>query len=167
MLKNSFNPMQNKKAVSDVVATVLLILVTIAAIALIAAVIIPFVQDNLQNQNEELDCFDVSSEVSFVTKDSCLSDTDVNLKVRFGNVETNTIYVLLEDSQGNVERFDLVEGENLDRFTPNPIDLPSKGGGEKTYSISRDGKEYKESSVGVIINKKACNVGDTLVLRRC
>lgn len=43
--------MQNKKAIEPIIATVLLIVITIAAVALIIAFVVPFVQNQLSTAN--------------------------------------------------------------------------------------------------------------------
>jgi len=51
-LSKSNNMIQNKKGISDVVATVLIIMITIAAVAVIAGFVVPFVRNSLQKSTE-------------------------------------------------------------------------------------------------------------------
>ncbi len=60
--------MMNKKGVSPVVATVLLILITIAGISIIAGVLIPFISNNLESSTaciEYQNYYEFSNEFSF------------------------------------------------------------------------------------------------------
>lgn len=66
--------MFNRKAVSTVVATVLIILITVAAVALIWAAIIPLVKDDVDRGKA---CFDAQSDISLVTDQgyTCVNNT--------------------------------------------------------------------------------------------
>ena len=55
----------NKKAVSAVVATVLIVMITVAAVAIIWAAILPMVQDNLSKGTS---CFDVQADITLGTE---------------------------------------------------------------------------------------------------
>lgn len=46
------NMIQNKRGISDVVATVLIMMITIAAVAVIAGFVVPFVRNSLQKSTE-------------------------------------------------------------------------------------------------------------------
>ncbi|MGC9309179.1 MAG: hypothetical protein ACP5D2_00600 [Candidatus Nanoarchaeia archaeon] len=56
--------MKSKKAISAVVATVLIILITVAAVTIIWAAIIPMIKENIQGGQE---CLDAVSQVSLLT----------------------------------------------------------------------------------------------------
>lgn len=66
--------MQSKRGVSAVVATVLIILITVAAVGIIWAAIMPLVRDSIDSSKA---CFDAQSDVSIVTDSgfTCIEET--------------------------------------------------------------------------------------------
>lgn len=54
----------NKKAVSEVVSTVLIIMITVAAVGIIMAWVIPMIRNNVDKGSA---CFDAQSDISLVT----------------------------------------------------------------------------------------------------
>ena len=60
--------MNNKKGISAIVATVLIILITVAAVTIIWAAIIPMITENLAGSSE---CFAASAALSVVSDYSC------------------------------------------------------------------------------------------------
>jgi len=62
--------MNNKKGISAIVATVLIILITVAAVTIIWAAIIPMIQDQIGSSTE---CFDASAALSVTTDFSCVT----------------------------------------------------------------------------------------------
>ena len=70
----------NKKGVSAIVATVLIILITIAAVAIIWAAVIPMIDERLTLSNS---CLDAVRQVSIVPVGStCYSQDSSSLKVQ-------------------------------------------------------------------------------------
>jgi flagellin-like protein len=67
--------MKNKKGISAIVATVLIILITVAAVTIIWAAIIPMIQNTIEGSQE---CFDASASVSVSTDFSCVTHTEVD-----------------------------------------------------------------------------------------
>ena len=61
--------MKNKKGISAIVATVLIILITVAAVTIIWAAIIPMIQNTIEGSQE---CFDASAALSVITDYSCV-----------------------------------------------------------------------------------------------
>ena len=74
-----------KRAVSSVIASVLLILITIAATSVLAFIIIPFVRNSL---NEGTNCFQVIDKIEIINEASCytLSPETSKVKVKVGNI---------------------------------------------------------------------------------
>ena len=63
--------MKNKKGISAIVATVLIILITVAAVTIIWAAIIPMISNELGGATE---CFDASASLSVISDYSCWTD---------------------------------------------------------------------------------------------
>jgi len=70
--------MMNKKAVSAVVATVLIILITIAAVTIIWSAIIPLIQNNIAGSG---DCLAVSGQISINEDTSCINKTNQSITI--------------------------------------------------------------------------------------
>ena len=73
--------MNSKRGVSAVVATVLIIMITVAAVGIIWAAIIPMVRNSLDKGTA---CFDAQSDVSLVTDGgyTCLNKTANNISLQ-------------------------------------------------------------------------------------
>ena len=66
--------MNNKKGISAIVATVLIILITVAAVTIIWAAIIPMISNELGGATE---CFDASAALTVISDFSCYNNTPV------------------------------------------------------------------------------------------
>jgi flagellin-like protein len=71
--------MNNKKGISAIVATVLIILITVAAVTIIWAAIIPMISNELDGATE---CFDASAALSVITDYSCYNESSGNVSVQ-------------------------------------------------------------------------------------
>jgi len=144
---------KNKKAVSAVIATVSLILITIVGTIILASVIIPYVRDNATKGQS---CLQVIGEITFDLDNTCYDGMDTKVAVRFGNVEIDEIYISKT-----------VEGVSTsERFsdTTNP-DLPAPGGGVRVYTF--DNQEATQVEVGAITDGETCRVSDSVKIENC
>lgn len=149
--------MLNKRGVSGVIAVVLLILLTITAVIVLSAVLIPFAKNNL---NESTRCGDVREGLTIVSSKTCYDDTvdseKTDIRIRRGNIDIDGIFLAGSDDAGNP-----IE----DPTDYDGTDIPSKGGGEKTYNIP--GKVFKKIAVGPIISDKRCPILDEIEINKC
>ena len=142
-----------KKGVSDVIATVLLILLTLTAIGVLATILIPFVQRSLEDSGS---CLDSLESIEIVHEDSCYStyNSETIIVIKAKNVEIEGLYLIVENPDS--KSFELINGKNypseITGSSPT-ITLPQKGGGEKTYTITG---AYKKIVAGVMKNGKRC-----------
>lgn len=76
--------MNNKKGISAVVATVLIILITVAAVTIIWAAVIPMIKDNLTSSDE---CLTAQAQVSLGTGGyTCIvDDATGNISIQIGH----------------------------------------------------------------------------------
>jgi flagellin-like protein len=152
-----------KKGVSGIIATVLLLLITILAVVIIAGFVLPFIRDNIED-NDSVGCFEIGDKLKILLKDSCydLSIPETKIRVRLGGVNlTNIYFLMVEDGEREVDRYVLGEGNILD-----VREMPDFGGGEKTYTF--DDKVYKKASVGGVVGDDTfCDVSDDKILRGC
>lgn len=101
----------NKKGVSAVIATVLLILITIAAVTIIWAAIIPMIKGLIESGTT---CLDVMKEVELGER-TCQVDSDsIRVQIVRGSKEFDwaDVQVRIEDSEGNTISSYLVEDED-------------------------------------------------------
>ncbi|MCK5449261.1 hypothetical protein KAI32_00170 [Candidatus Pacearchaeota archaeon] len=98
---------KNKKGISAVVATVLIILITVAAITIVWAAIIPMINNQLDQGTL---CLDAVSQLSLMDAGyTCVDGNELSLQIKKGatNFELADIQVLIS-SGGNVESFSLL-----------------------------------------------------------
>lgn len=95
---------KNKKGISAVVATVLIILITIAAVGIIWTAVIPMIRNQISGGTV---CFDAEAAVEIGASYSCIEDDDnVKIQVRHtaagaGDVDLNSVRVKFYLSDGN------------------------------------------------------------------
>jgi flagellin-like protein len=70
--------MKSNRGISAIVATVLIILITVAAVTIIWAAIIPMIQDQVSGSTE---CFDASASLTVVSDYSCSNDSVTKVQV--------------------------------------------------------------------------------------
>ena len=158
-----------KKGVSGIIATVLLLFLTILAVVIIAGIVLPFIRDNIEDNNS-VSCFEIGDKLKILLEDSCYIDNggvddETKVRVRLGGVNLTNIYFLMSAAGGGEEVDRYVLGE--DSSIPTPSDkMPDFGGGEKIYTFS--GKVYKKASVGGVVGDDTfCDVSDDKILKSC
>ena len=122
--------MNNKKGISAIVATVLIILITVAAITIVWAAIIPMINNQLDQGRL---CLDAVSQLSlmdagYTCVDSTANTLSLQIKKGARSFELADIQVLIS-SEGNMESVNLLdEGYTLD-------ELPGSNE-EKVYTLN-------------------------------
>jgi flagellin-like protein len=135
-----------KRGISPVVATVLLILVTVMAIIIVANIVIPLVKNQI---NEGKICFDGREYFKVIDSEyTCYNSTNTKLMIKRGTKELDVEGVLVGIySEGESETYSLVEGgEDIKMlkdgsFTSN-IELPEIGEA-RTYLFDLGGKKVE------------------------
>ncbi len=120
--------MNNKKAVSAVVATVLIILITVAAITIIWAAVIPMIRDNLEGATT---CSDATTDLQIVTSGgyTCLLDADAN-----GDMEPS-VQVRRGSKDYTLVSLDILLTVDGDTTTTNQATTPGPNE-EMTYDVA-------------------------------
>ncbi len=98
---NMNNNLSNKRGISAIVATVLIILITVAAVTIIWAAIIPLVSNQLEKGSA---CLDATSQLSIIDQGfSCYNATHANVQVKLGagDVTLAGIQVIATNNAGN------------------------------------------------------------------
>ncbi|HLC56272.1 MAG TPA: hypothetical protein VJJ23_03495 [Candidatus Nanoarchaeia archaeon] len=152
-----------KRAVSSVIASVLLILITIAATSVLAFIIIPFVRNSL---NEGTNCFQVIDKIEIINEASCytLSPETSKVKVKAGNINLEGIYLVIE-KDGDEVSYEITNNSIVnDINNREALKLPTSGGGERTYNFNF---RSSKAGVGIIVNEKRCGISDETTLNIC
>jgi predicted PurR-regulated permease PerM len=84
--------MQNKKAISDLIATVLMVLVTIGVLGLIVAAVYPMIQNGITESSAKKECLNVALSI----KDATLLATTLTVNVERGESQVNLSKVLVK-----------------------------------------------------------------------
>ena len=156
-----------KKAVSEVIATVLIILIVITAIAIITPILINFTKTKLaQGQS----CFDTLGKLSFDDGGyACSNDTGAYLTIRLGDTDIDEIKAIVYKSgssnpiiikNGSVADIEMFDGSLS-------IEIPPKAG-SRTYLFKCSVcKNAESASLVAVIDGKDCDqAADTTTLSR-
>ena len=98
---------KDKKAISDVVATVLIILITVAAVAIIWTAIMPMIRDKLPTSGG---CTDAQTDLQIISNEgrTCVNSTGVNVQYGRGvkDYELENVQVIISKDGSSVETQD-------------------------------------------------------------
>ncbi|MEM0465728.1 MAG: hypothetical protein QXW97_03455 [Candidatus Pacearchaeota archaeon] len=149
----------------EVVAVILLVLLSIAAVVTIISFVLPFIKRNLDKS-----CFDYRGKIEIKNDDkyTCYDNNAKNLrlKIRFGDLEDETttikglIFIIYTKSVSEIFKIippDISSG--VSPFSGNVITLPNSNG-ERTYNFTLNNGNVKPDSVAVypiLSNNKECS----------
>jgi flagellin-like protein len=171
-----FPRVSRKKGISAIVATVLIILITVAAVTIIWAAIIPMISNQLESGTT---CLDAVSQVQILDQGyTCRNDTTgadrVSLQIKHGakSFELADIQVLLS-SGGTTTSYDLTNPATTK--IPASMDATKLPGSneERVYVISTTGITGDVDSVSIAPvvavgnTQETCEVSATKVLLPC
>lgn len=167
--------MFNKRAVSPVIATVLLILITVVAASVIAVFVIPFVSNNLDNSKA---CFAVLGKMTLAESSYLCSASDsvngdrTGFSVQFDSSEIDG-FVVLAITKGASERIEVMNGTTDTRlkmlrddetFGVSELIIPSEGG-VRTYVYK--GAADRIEVYPMLSGGKICDKGDEKEVNIC
>lgn len=97
--------MKTKKAISDIVSTVLIIMIAVAAVGIIGAIVVPMVRNSLQGGTA---CLNALSDVSIELQGTCINGNDNSIKVQVrkgsdASVSLDSFIVQIIDTAGDSE----------------------------------------------------------------
>lgn len=127
----------SRKGVSAVIATVLLIVLTIAAVAIIAGVVIPFVKTQLDKSKK---CFEAIDQISIEQGEfTCYNSTNTKIMIRRGTnaeFELKGLIVSLVKSDASSEVYKIYNNisiQGVKMYSGSfDLEIPQEGGAE-TY----------------------------------
>ena len=144
----------DKKGVSQIVATILLVLISVGAVAILAGVIIPWVRNSL---GEECGLDIVGKEIAKIDKEAyaCYNHTGVYLSIEIREIDVSGFIVNIY-SKGTSERFAIEEGTSDAVFMKDgstDILIPDRGT-EKTYLLKTSFTEEPGRAELAIVTEK-------------
>lgn len=160
----------NKKAVSEVVSTVLIIMITVAAVGIIMAWVIPMIRNNVDKGSA---CFDAQSDIALVTDSgyTCIINNatvegtsgygNISLQIRKGpstKIELAGIQVLVS-----------LKGETSSTI----LNASTLGNNEEKVFVISDEKYNNAESVKIapIVklgnSNQVCDISQTVLLSSC
>jgi len=161
--------LMQKKGLSEIISTVLLILISVVAVSILAYVLIPMIKEWTSGSSE---CFNALDKIKIVNKGFTCYDSgngeasftvslanDVKIKgiaASIGSEGSSKVFEIYNSSTNeDIKMYNGDYGEELE--LPNP-------GEERTYIINYAGTELQ---VGLIMEKKTCDFSDSIVLESC
>ena len=165
----------DKRGLSPLVATILLILLSIAAMVILSSAIIPFVKEKM---NEAQECSEIIKTADALTIDAedgyaCYDDAgNVNITIHRGNLEIKGIKVSIRGG-GDSKIVDIENNTDGTGIGVSMLDgsatlvLPGKGG-EKTYLISTALSLIESAVIAPIMpSGQLCKETDEVELEAC
>jgi flagellin-like protein len=107
--------MKNKKGISAIVATVMIILITVAAVGIVWAAIIPMIRNQLEGAtvcNSAISQVEVSDAAGYTCRDVTGDNVSLQIMVHAGDIDLAGVQVLIS-AKGNTQSYDLLESEGI------------------------------------------------------
>jgi len=152
----------NNKGISEVIAIVLIVLITVAAVTIVWQVVIPLVYESTSGVG---DCVSAANEV--VITGVCLNDTNskIKFKVSYGSrdVGLSGIDIIAYDKNGNSKTFSIDEdlpGPNEEKILETE-DVTEVGQGGETIEFT-EGYAY-----ALRVGDKTCTASGKQTLPKC
>ncbi len=157
--------MVNKKAQSQIVGSVILILIVIAAAIVIMGFVTPFIKDQLSGT----DCLEVLDKIAIKNNPSytCYEPTTTNMSVQIliGDVVNLTKgFQISVESEGSSKSVSVINGTSDDVYMRNGgvVEVPGRNE-ERTYIITGINSLPDSVSVYPILNNgNTCDASDVL-----
>jgi len=163
--------MDKKRGLSPVVATVLIVLLTVVSVSILSAFVIPFVRDNLEGSGQ---CFEVVGKLE-------IYETPYNCYASSSGKEGTGFSISVDDEKIIGFRVSLVQGGSFDSYEikggatlnnirmlgsnfSQPLQIPSNGG-VRTYIA--DGDFDKIEVFALLDSGDSCDLSDSLNVKPC
>jgi len=158
---------RNKKSQSQVVTTVLLILIGIVAVGMIIGYVIPFVKDKLS----EGDCLDVLGKVTISTGYTCYDDVSspavenrTTIQVHLGEIADLIDGFAIELGGPSSKTTKIIEDNHpadFKMYDSDTFELPGNNE-ERTYVFSVSEKPNTIRVYPILVGGKTCDVSDVV-----
>jgi FlaG/FlaF family flagellin (archaellin) len=156
---------KNKKGISGVIATILLIAISMAAVIIVWNVINNLLSEKLE---ETESCFNIFGKVSLNSRYTCYDTTSKSLRfsLNIGDIDVEKVIVSVS-SAGDTTGYELTStggSPGLTKYgSAGDVKLPAKNGGS-TYVTAQDSFAASPDSIQLtpVIQGKQCDTSDTL-----
>ena len=159
------NMINQKKAVSEIVSTVLIIMIAVAAVGIIGAIVVPMVRDNLEGGTA---CMNALSDIQIMTEGTCYS---------LGNESANEISnITLQVRKGSDEGVDLAAlivhvTDSIGDSIPHTEEINMSLGQTRVFTIQNVSHNATHVSVSPVVrvgnSEKQCDSAGQVRLRSC
>ncbi len=160
-----------KKGISAIVATVLIILITVAAVTIIWAAIIPMINDQL---DRGIICLDAVQQIRLEEGGyTCRNANTISMQIKHGSEDINLADVqVLLSSEGSTSSYSLIDPATTTSPATMNVDLLPGMNEEKTYVITHGitgtiDKIEIAPVVAVGNTQETCDVSASVTLRDC
>ena len=130
------------KGLSTVIATIMIVMLTMVAAAVLFAFIIPMIRENTQKSKE---CFDLRDQISIeLGKYTCSNSANTSIMIKRGEKGEMIGFIVSLKVGGSSTRYELKDGSvtGVKMFNGSSvIKIPQKGGSE-TYVFSIPSVEF-------------------------
>ncbi len=160
--------LNSKHSQSQIVSSVLLILLVVAAIVLIFAFVIPFIKDRLNSG----DCLDVTGKVEISTGYTCYNDETsgnevMQVQINVGNVKDLIEGFSIELGGASTNNYEIKNNIKVTDVimcggSNDILELPPNDNTERTYVISSSEKPNIVRVYPILKGGKVCGVSDSV-----
>jgi len=161
----------NKKAISGVIATVIMIALVLAAVAIVWGVVTNLVEEQLESSGN---CFDIFGKVSINPSYTCYNTSDKKFlfSVSVGDINVDKIIVSVS-GQGTTKSYTLTNDNQtisgLTRYPGGETNIIAPGNNSGLTYISSEFPSRPDSiRVSPVVGNTQCEVSDSLqVIESC
>lgn len=163
---------RTRKAVSPVVASVMLVLLAVTLVIIIARFAIPFVKESLYGSG---DCFKANEELKIDVEEgyACyyldVAQHKVKITIKRGTGVAVNRFMLVVSGEGNSDSF-VIQGGEVEGVTmldgTTSLQLP-KPGERKTYILSVSNRIDYAEVVPIVKGGKLCSASDKAEIKEC
>jgi hypothetical protein len=150
-----------KRGLSEVVSTMVLIVLVVAAVAIVGGIVNSLVKDKIDSSES---CFNVGDKLQINNEFSCIEGGDLKLSLKFGDIDLDRIIISISGDDSS-KKFEIsnYSSEEIKMYNdPNAVvTLPPKNSG-RTYLISLNGMKINQVKIAPTINNNDCEITDIL-----
>jgi flagellin-like protein len=154
------------RGLSNVIATVLIILITIVAIVILSSFIIPFVRDGLDNARS---CIGFEEHLKFEKEFgyNCYQEGKFAFSIRnLGDDEIIGFRLVLLNGDNSVSLKVLEDNSDLDMLGGGDIEIPKKGE-VITYVYQDANNQWEKAEIYPVISGDTCDKNDEIEIFEC
>ena len=145
--------MMNRRGISEIIATVLIVLIVVAAFVIVWQIVIPMVRDT---GGPERDCLAAVQGIT-ITQECLTSDNEISFRVNYGskNVAVDKVVIIPYDSGGNSG---IKQEVDISELNPNE---------EKTFTTGNVGAFTTRVAYALKVGGSECTDSTPKVLVGC